>query len=296
MHSMTGFGRGEASLGSTTVTTEISSVNRKQAEVIVGLPKEFTEFDSVIRKAVLARISRGRINATINIDRNKKENENYRINLPHALAIEAEFMKLSQELGRDLDPLRACDFLHLPEFFLPRSTQQSDPELLPVILKSLEKALEALLLMREKEGMDLFDDLNKRVVTLAEILCSIEQLAPSVLQNYHTSLLAKMREFLTSAELPELTHDERLLKEVALYADKSDLSEELTRLHSHLARFQEYLTSSEPVGRSLDFLCQELNREFNTIGAKANHAEIAHFVVQGKTEIEKIREQVQNIE
>jgi uncharacterized protein (TIGR00255 family) len=160
------------------------------------------------------------------------------------------------------------------------------------IEQALDAALQQLITMRQREGDHLREDITQRLDSLERMLQSAAELAPQVVEAYRKNL----RQRLSEAGLPLPLEDERLVKEIAMFADRCDVSEELTRAHSHIKQFHTYLASGQPVGRSLDFLLQELFREFNTLGSKANHAALAQLVVQGKTEIEKIREQVQNIE
>jgi uncharacterized protein (TIGR00255 family) len=161
-----------------------------------------------------------------------------------------------------------------------------------LIEKALDAALAQLITMREAEGAHLMGDIESRLQILAGLLDAIARLAPQVTEQ-HRKLL---RQRLEDAGVPLPLDDERLVKEIALFSDRCDVSEELTRAASHLKQFRAYLAAREPMGRSMDFLTQELAREFNTIGSKANNAEIAHLVVAAKTEIEKVREQVQNVE
>lgn len=290
---MTGFGRGEGSSGSLVANVELSSVNRKQAEVFVNLPRDLQEHELVLKKMVLAQISRGRVNASFTISNTDKNACGSVIDLEKARALEEQFARLSQELGRDLMP-SPTDFLRSPEVFVQAEVPVEAA--LPALQSALEAALPALLAMREREGADLKADSVARLAVLESLLDQIKERSPKVLADYRKSLLQRLAEADLLESQENLAEDERLIKEVALYADRCDISEEVTRFRSHLDKFNEYLSSDKPVGRSLDFLCQELNRELNTIGSKANDAELAHLVVTGKTEVEKIREQIQNVE
>ncbi len=291
MKSMTGFGRGSAAGATVVATVEISSVNRKQAEVVLQLPRSLVELEAPIRKAILERVSRGRIATTITIGRPEGVPAPLRVNRPLALALDRAFADLSAALGRSIQP-DAADFLRTPGIIELDSAVEDPAEAWLVIEPALHAALDQLLVMRAAEGADLAADLRERLARVHADAESIAALAQAVPQRQRENLLRRLRE----ANLEFDTADERLVREIALFAERCDISEELTRLHSHLARFHEYLAQDDALGRSLDFLCQELNRELNTMGSKANDAALAQFVVSAKTELEKIREQVQNVE
>jgi uncharacterized protein (TIGR00255 family) len=290
MHSMTGFGRGSHATDKIVARVEASSVNRKQGEVSFHMPRSLAELEPGLRKAVLSRIARGRINIMIKLEHPAGLAAGVQVDTARAKALEAAFTLLSDAIDRPLHP-DASEFLHAPDVFT--FEESYDPEdVLGAIGPALEDALEGLTAMRLAEGHHLKEDLQQRLVLLEEQTAAIEEHAPSVIARYREHLFRRLRD----AELELNLDDERVLKEVALFADRCDITEETTRLRSHFRKFADYLASSEPVGRSLDFLCQETNREFNTIGSKANDAILAQHVVTAKTELEKVREQVQNIE
>ena len=291
MKSMTGFGRGELSVNGVRFRVEMSSVNRKQADVVVNLPRELVELDLAIRKAVTAVVSRGRVVVNVSIEQVRASKQE--IVIDHALAEQyvAAAAKLNHtfKLGTGMTPaevLRSPGVTTLSDHVVEAS------EAWPSIEKTLQKALNSLQRARKREGLHLKKDLQARLKLLRELVKEIEKAAPKVVATYRQSLHKRLED--SGLQLP--LDDERLLKEIGLFAERSDISEELTRLHSHLKQFQTFLASPEPQGRAMDFLAQELNREFNTIGSKANNAGISQAVVAGKTEVEKIREQVQNVE
>jgi uncharacterized protein (TIGR00255 family) len=290
MRSMTGYGRGECAKDGFKFTVELNSINRKQSDIAVNLPKELVELEPRIRDEINAHLSRGRINAVVAYHRSAAEE---RVELDEALA--QAYLKAIQKLQRKtklngsitLDTiLRAPGVLKLAESALDADAMWSSVE------TALKKALAQLVKMREKEGKFLAADLSKRLEVLATGLTAIRQATPDTVRRYREQLHARVKE----AGLNVPLDDERLAKEVVLFADRCDISEEITRLDSHLQQFRDCLQSSEPVGRTLDFLAQEMNREINTIGSKANAAEVSQHVVKMKAELEKIREQVQNIE
>lgn len=291
MHSMTGFGRGAAATDAWQATVEISAVNRKQAEVVVQAPREINELEARIRKAVLAVVSRGRIQVSINIERPQGTAADFQINSPLALAFSAAFAELGKTVGYPVLPA-AADFLRQSGIIAAGNGEIDFEAAWLAIEPALADALAQLVAMREREGSHLKMDCIARLKFLISFAAKISAEAPGRPIRQRELLAKRLRD----AGLDLDPADERVLKEIALFADRCDVSEEITRLDSHFAKFREYLDATEPPGRALDFLCQELFREFNTIGSKANDASIAQTIVEAKTELEKIREQVQNVE
>jgi uncharacterized protein (TIGR00255 family) len=291
MQSMTGFGRGAAATEKWHATVEIGSVNRKQLEVVVQAPRELAELEARIRKSVLAAVSRGRIQISINLEKGEAGSAEIRVDAPLAIAFHQAFANLGKTLGQPVTPL-ASDYLRQPGIITLGSGQIDADEAWAAIEPALADALAALTTMRETEGTHLKEDFLDRLNTLKGFAKVIAAEAPGRAVRQRELLTKRLRD----AGLDLDPSDERVLKELAIFADRCDVSEELTRLDSHFAKFREYLDAAEPPGRALDFLCQELFREFNTIGSKANDAGIAQTIVEAKTELEKIREQVQNVE
>jgi len=291
MHSMTGFGRGSATADEGTATVEIACVNRKQAEVVVQSAREFTELEPKIRRAVLNTISRGRIQVTIQFERSSGAPTPVSVDLRLVDALESAFNSISKHAGRNIHP-EASDFLRTPGIIRIEEGGVPADVAWTAIEPALEVAIEQVLAMRAAEGADLAKDLNTRLNLLEKTAISIAELAPARPERYRELLQKRLRDAGLELEL----QDERVLRELVIFADRSDVSEEITRLDSHFRKFREYMAGNEPAGRPLDFLCQEIHREFNTIGSKASDAAIAQHVVEAKTELEKVREQVQNVE
>lgn len=291
MHSMTGFGRGTAATDQFVANVELSALNRKQAEVVIQGPRELLDLEPLIRRTILARIDRGRIQASIALARPPAAPLPVRVDTRLARALEAAFAELSATLGRPLLP-QPTDFLRQPGIVALEEPALDPDAAWQALAPALDAALDALLAMRAAEGADLKRDLETRLATVAELAAQAAAAAPAVPARQRELLLARLRD----AHLDLDPADDRVLKELALFADRCDISEELTRLSAHLTRFRHYLASGQPAGRSLDFLCQELHREWNTIASKAGDAAIAQLVVQAKAELEKIREQAQNVE
>lgn len=270
---------------------EVASVNRKQADIVVNLPRELSALDSRIKKQVSEVVSRGRINVGISLKSSEAKGGSLSINLPLAEEYSAAIAKLEEHLGLNglvsrFDPGRAPGVIQLGE------TLPEPEDAWPFVEKALKESLSKLLEMRSTEGAHLKSDLESRLATLKGFLQQIAEQAPSVVQRYRKNLIKR----LDSAGIELNLDDERLIKEIGLFADRCDISEEITRLESHFAQCHKYFTRDEAVGRPLDFLIQEMGREINTIGSKANDASIAQIIVESKTELEKIREQIQNIE
>jgi len=288
---MTGFGRSEYATSTLAARVEASSVNRKQSEIVVQIPRVYTELEADIRKTALAKLSRGRVSISIQIEQTEGATDKIQIDTERARALEAAFTKLSDAIDRPLQPTSA-DFLRTPDIFVFDENSTSAEEAMKAVLPAVKEALDNMIAMRASEGKHLQDDIESRLSILEKITSDVSTHAPSVVQHYREQLHRRLNESGLDIDLG----DERLLKEIGIFAERCDISEEITRLHSHFEKFRDYLSKTEPVGRPLDFLCQELNREFNTIGSKANDATLAQYIVNAKTELEKIREQVQNVE
>lgn len=293
MKSMTGYGRGECARGGVKVTVELSSVNRKQTEISLNLPRELEPLEPLVRDEIHRRISRGRLTAKISL--HAAENNftaGVRLNVPLARAYVRELGRLAKEL--DLAGPVTLDSLLRAPGVLQADDQFDDAERFrPAVEKALREALAVLVQMRAREGSHLAADLKRRMGAIRKSAGRIHKQAPEVVKRFQQQLRERIRN--AGLEMPGID-DERLLKEVVYFADRSDISEELTRLESHFQQFEDCLRSNEPVGRTLDFLAQEMNREVNTIGSKANDSLISREVVTLKAELEKFREQVQNIE
>lgn len=270
---------------------EISSVNRKQLEIVVQLPRELGDLEAGLRGKIAERLSRGRVQASFVVDRGSGSAARLRVDETLAKQYVEAFGRLS--VGLELGgAVQVTDAVRWPGVFALEQSNASLDQALPSLERALEVALTQMLAMRGIEGGNLKVDMLMRLGLLEGMLGEAAALAPQAV----TRLRDALRQRLEDAGLPLPLEDERLVKEIALFADRCDISEEITRAHSHIGQFRTYMESGEPVGRSLDFLSQELFREFNTMGSKANHAPLAQLIVRAKTELEKIREQVQNIE
>jgi uncharacterized protein (TIGR00255 family) len=293
MKSMTGYGRGECARNGFKVTVELSSVNRKQGEISVALPRELEVLEAQIRDVINRSISRGRLTVRVSLHAAEASaGGRVRLNAPLARAYARELNRLAKELKLSGEVTLEV-LARAPGVFETGEDIADAEEFWPAIEKALEQGLATLLKMREREGAHLARDLSSRVAVMRKSAGHIRKHAPQVQQRYRDQLLERIKA--AGVEVPP-ADDERLLKEIVYFADRSDISEELTRLESHFQQFDDCLGSREPVGRTLDFLAQEMNREINTIGSKANDAQISRAVVVLKAELEKFREQAQNVE
>ena len=293
MKSMTGYGRGECTAKGASITVELNSVNRKQAEVSLSVPSELESIEPDLRDLILASVSRGRVSGRVILQyTGASRASSVAVNERQAKAYRRELSKLAKSLEIP-DNLSMESLLRLPGV-LENAQPTLDAKAFRAPIKSaIGQALEGLLSMREKEGGSLGRDLAKRLAKLRRIVKRVAKLAPDVLKQHRERLIERLKK--TNLDVPDM-NDDRLLREIVYYTDRTDITEELTRLGSHFVQLEECLSDVVPVGRKLDFLAQEMFREINTIGSKANDANISSEVVTLKTELEKIREQVQNVE
>ncbi len=273
------------------VRVEIRGVNRRQAEVVIHLPREMECLETRVRTRVLSGVSRGRCEVRVTA-RFPVGKGGFSINEARAASYVAAFRRLAERLNLSselsLDTLARCPGV------LDADGEEEDGDVMWSWLQpALESAFSAFDTMRKREGDELEKDLELRIGHLRELLGEIRQHAEGMTDRYRQQLLDRIR---AAGLEPVPLDDERLLKEIVLFADRCDISEELARLESHFIQFEDCRKSGEPVGRKLDFLAQEMNREINTIGSKANQSGISSAVVLLKTELERFREQAQNIE
>jgi uncharacterized protein (TIGR00255 family) len=293
MNSMTGYGRGEAAQDGFKITVEASSVNRKQADVTVHLPRELETLEPRIRDEVHQVVARGRL--IVRVVLHAAENRvagRLRLNTALARAYVEQYRRLAKQLGLT-DPVTLDLLARSPGVLQSPDEVDDAARFWPAVRQALQAALNSLVQMRRREGAHLARDLRARMKLIVRSTARIQRQAPKAAQRYREQLRERIRA--AGLTVPSVD-DERLLKEVVYFAERSDISEELTRLRSHFQQFEDCLRSAEPVGRTLDFLSQEMHREINTIAAKSNDAVISREVVQLKAELERFREQVQNVE
>jgi uncharacterized protein (TIGR00255 family) len=288
---MTGYGKGEASAPNGNFMVEIRSVNHRYGEISVRLPRSFYAFENEVKRQAASTLKRGKIDISVQWEETAAATAAPQLDMAVARGYYEAYCRLAKELNlpQDAPP----SFIMAQKGVMKEVAGALDEtELLPQLLAAVQAAVAALDGMRIREGEALADDLKARRRQIAEWSNLIGERTPQVVMEYSQKLKARLEQLLDGAEIDQ----SRLAQEVALLADRSDITEELVRLSSHFKQFDEALRSSEPVGRKLDFLMQEMNREVNTIGSKSNDAGITTLVIQIKAEMEKMREQVQNVE
>ncbi|MFX3624598.1 MAG: YicC/YloC family endoribonuclease [Ectobacillus sp.] len=288
--SMTGFGRAKTEQNTFQITVEMRSVNHRFLETNIRLPKQMMIFEDKIRKLIGEHIRRGRIEVSVLIEGEGLVERKLRVDWN----LLAQYKAMMEEAERKFqlhNSITIQQLLALPEVTAIEEVEQIDEAFESSLYETVHRAVTALKEMRDQEGKLLYGDLAFRLKTIEGCVDAIVPYTSAVVERYKERLEAKINE-LHNQQLDE----QRLLTEITLFADRCDIHEELVRLRSHLEQFREALLSSEPVGRKLDFIVQEMHREINTIGSKANDLTISKYVVEMKNNLEKIREQVQNIE
>lgn len=289
--SMTGYGRGFSSSESGEITVELKSVNHRFRDISLKLPSRLSPIEGRVKKEVEAAVARGRVDVFITFGEGEGREEHFEVNLPLAKGYISALEKLKKELALEGD-ISVSEMAAVKNVLYIKEPSVNEDLLWEAVLAPLKEALSALDAMRRSEGKSLGLDIGKRLSGILNIVDSISEKQPEVVNSYREKLKLRVAEFAEGAGLDK----SRLAQEVAIMADRSDITEETVRLRSHIEQFGGLLGSEEPVGRKLDFLVQEMNRETNTIGSKCSDAEISGKVVDIKAELERIREQVQNVE
>lgn len=291
MYSMTGFGRGESKEGGVELTVEIKTVNNRYLDVTVKSPRVLSAQEENIRALIRQKLTRGHADVFVSLTDKREREKQIRLDESAAKAYVAAAEKVAKMFKSVQNDLTVTSILRFPDVIKTDDAAVADDEIISALNRALTAALEKLNAMRLAEGEKLKKDMLSRMDTIESLVEGVEKRADKVTENYRVKLEARMKKVLENVEVDE----SRLLTEVALFADKSNIDEELTRLHSHISQFRDIC--KEPlVGRKLDFLVQEFNRETNTICSKSNDLEVTRLGLALKNEIEKVREQVQNIE
>lgn len=293
MFSMTGYGKGEYRQGGVELTVEVKTVNNRFLDIAVKAPRLFTGLEENIRSLVRSKISRGHADVFVNLTDRREKPKTLWVDTALAQAYFDAAMRLKALLPSAADDVTLTSVLRYGDVLKQEETQSVDDELMGALTAALTAALDKLNAMRAAEGAKLLADLTARMDKVEELVNGIAERAPSVAEEYRVRLTERVRKALESAGAD--ADEGRILNEVAVFADKSNIDEELTRLHSHIAQFRAICTENA-AGRKLDFLVQEFNRETNTICSKSNDLTVTRLGLALKNEIEKIREQVQNLE
>ena len=293
MLSMTGFGRGcaEAAEAGLRIQVEIHSVNRKTLDIQISAPREWSGYEAICSEWINDAFQRGRVNVQIKVESTQDSSDLLVMNTDAMAESLNNLRAFAEAQGFDFTPDSSL-ILDLARSVKDRSSLPDWKELKNALQEALRVALADINAMRLHEGTALAKDLKERITELETFRKQIEKNAAGSTQRYRDALLERLKQL----ELELDVSDERVLKEIAIYADRSDISEETTRLSSHFEQFLGFLNADEATGRKMDFLCQEIHREFNTTGSKSNDIEITRLVIEGKNTLERIREQVQNIE
>ena len=288
--SMTGYGKSNMSKNLREYQVEIKSVNHRYLDVSVKMPRSLSYLEEEIKKAVSAKVTRGKVDVFITFNNNSLEGRDIKINTEIARMYIKELRNLAESEGIVAD-IPVTEISKLPDV-LTIQNNQDDETIKNELLEVTNEAIENLVGMRKVEGEKIAQDLLVRIQDIEEKVQKISSLSTGLIDEYVVKLKTRIKELLQDQEIDEA----RLAQEVVIYADKCSIEEEVTRLNSHIYQFRELLNNNEAVGKKIDFMIQEMNRETNTIGSKANNLEITNEVINMKTQLENIREQVQNIE
>ena len=286
MNSMTGYGKFIVAESDRQITVEIKSVNNRYLDINCRIPKALSAVEDTVKRTIKKYLRRGSVDVFFNYENNSPQGKR----IIADAYIEAS-KKLAAEYGIEND-FSVTDLMRTQEVIKIDSEAEDEQLLKTLAEKCTEGAVKELNRMRATEGKTIADDLAKIVANIGEALSKAEQRAPKVVEEYSQKLRAKITELLSGVEIDEA----RLLNETAFFADKADINEEISRLHSHIAQFTSALSSDQPQGRNLDFISQEMGREINTMGSKSNDTELTNLVVYMKNELEKIKEQIRNVE
>lgn len=293
MKSMTGFGSGTATKDGITCTVEIKTVNARFLDLFIRSPKQINPFESIIRGLVQDRITRGKVEVSVSIQDAGERPKTFTIN--SVLRKQIQELLVREEFYDDPKkvPLQAVNSIS-NEWIQQQDTPIAEDVLSEIVQESTNQALDALITMRTVEGKHIEQDLLSRITTLENIIKRIDENKAGAVDAYREHIKGKIQEYLVSLEAS--ISEDRFWQEIALLADKTDITEEIVRFTSHVVQLKNTLVDENSIGRKVDFILQEMNREVNTIGSKAMDSSITEFVVQLKCELEKIREQVQNVE
>lgn len=291
MRSMTGFGRERSIIGGKEYLVEIRSVNSRYCELSAKLPRSYTYLEEKLKALVKDTVSRGKAEIFLSVTDVESRSTAVAVNIPVIKNYLEEMRRCGKELGLN-DNLALTDIFRMTDAFTVVRCEADEDEIWAAVKSVAEKALSHFAEMREKEGEKLREDVLDKLSNIEKMTLEVEKLSPKTTEAYRKKLYDKISEVLEDKQIDE----QRILTEAAIFAEKTAVDEETVRLHSHFKQFREMCDSTEPIGRKLDFMVQELNRESNTIGSKAQDVSVTKLVIEMKSEIEKIREQIQNIE
>ena len=289
--SMTGFGRSIYENEGREYIIEIKSVNNRFSDINIKMPRSLNYLEEAVKRKVLNHVSRGKIDVFITFNNNSDLGKSIKLNTEIAKKYITELKKLSKET-EIIDNINIMDISKFPDVLNIKVEEEAEEVIGQELLKASNEAIKSFIDMREKEGVKIKQDLENRIKIVSEKINEISNISTGLVEEYIVKLETRIKELLKT----DVVDQSRLAQEVVIYSDKCSVEEELTRLKSHISQFLNLINEDVAVGKKLDFLIQEMNRETNTIGSKANNLEITNLVVDIKTELENVREQVQNIE
>lgn len=287
---MTGFGRGILEKNQRSYSIEIKSVNHKYSDISIKIPRAISYLEENVKQELSKVISRGKVEVSIALENNSNIGREVKLNMELAIEYIKQLKKLCQATGIE-ENINVVEIAKLPEILSIQNNEQDDT-ISEELMECLQKAIQEFLNMRKKEGVAIAKDLQKRIINIQEEISKISEYSTGLVEEYVVKLKERTKEMLKT----DIIDEARLAQEIVLFADKSSIEEEITRLKSHTEQFTELLEENAPTGKKLDFLIQEMNREINTIGSKANCLNITNLVIEIKSEIENLREQIQNVE
>ncbi len=290
IRSMTGYGKSTLNKNDRNYIIEIKSVNHRYLDINIKIPRTISYLEEEIKKEISKTIKRGKVDVFITFENNSDKGRNIQINTEIAKLYINELRKLAKQENL-LDNIEVTEISKLPDV-LTIKNDSDDEEIKKEVLQTTQETVRKLMDMKDAEGEKILQDLLQRIKNIEATTLEISKLSTGLIEEYVVKLESRIKELLDTKDIDK----SRIAQEVVIYADKCSVEEEITRLKSHIEQFRRFVKSNEPVGKKLDFLIQEMNRETNTIGSKANNLEITNKVIELKTELENIREQIQNIE
>lgn len=291
MKSMTGFGRAKLEKNNRIYTIEIKSVNHKYSDITIKMPRTLTYLEDKIKKQIGLNISRGKIDVFITFENYSNEGKDIIINKDLVKKYLKEFNEIAEVNKLKMD-ISITEITKLPEVLTLKSMDENEDVIEKELLECLKQAIDSFVLMRKTEGSKIKEDLLRRIETVEENVQKISTYSTGLIEEYVVKLQERIKEILKI----DIIDEARLAQEVVIYADKCSVEEEITRLKSHIHQFKKMVEEERPIGKKMDFLIQEMNREINTTGSKSGSLDITNLVIETKTEIEDIREQIQNVE
>ncbi len=288
--SMTGYGKSNLTVNLREYQVEIKSINHRYSDVNIKMPRTISYLEEDVKKEILKKVSRGKLDVFITYENNSKEGNEVKINTELAKLYIQQLRQLANEENLRAN-IEVTDIARFPDVLTIKSNND-DEKIKQELLEAVSQAVLQLVNMREEEGTKISQDLQSRLCNIEAKIVEISKFSTGLIEDYVVKLEDRIKEILKTEDIDK----SRLAQEVVIYADKCSVEEEITRLNSHISQFKQLLESNQAVGKKLDFLIQEMNRETNTIGSKANNLDITNNVVDIKTELENIREQIQNIE